>query len=234
MKIYVKKVEGITLPEKGSELAAGYDIVATSDPKIVGKNQMVVPIPEGGEVSCYDAIDYIEYETNLYIAPQSLSVHTLIHPRSSISKYNLVLANSIGLIDNDYRGHVLCRFKYVWQPEDYKPRMNDSNDQYAFPFDLKGFPNMEKIYKKGDKIAQLVAEPTVQIEWELVDDLTKTLRGEGGFGSTDKFTTVDGKIVAGPVKFGDHESMAEKYRKLNYVGKPAKTYEQMIREQQNG
>ena len=44
---------------------------------------------------------------------------------------------------------------------------------------------MDKIYKKGDKIAQLVFEPTVQVEFELVDDLTQTQRGEGGFGSTD-------------------------------------------------
>jgi dUTP pyrophosphatase len=231
MKIYVKKMEGVTLPEKGSEVAAGYDIVATSDPKIVGTNQMTIPVAGGEEVSCFDAIDYIEYETNLFIAPQAFSFHTLIHPRSSISKYNLVLANSIGLVDNDYRGMLLCRFKYVWQPEDYRPRMND-DQQGTFPFVLKGFPNMNKIYKKGDKIAQLVIEPTVMVEWEFVDDLTKTLRGEGGFGSTDKYSKMGDKIVSGPVKFPDHESMAEKYQKLNYIESPKKTYEQLVREQQ--
>lgn len=222
MKIYVKKVEGVKLPEKGSEVAAGYDIIATSGPKIVG------------EMSSSDGVsrvDYIEYETNLFIAPQSFSFHTLIHPRSSISKYNLVLANSIGLVDNDYRGMVMCRFKYIWQPEDFRVTTAPKN-QSEFPFMIRGFVNEEKIYKQGDKIAQLVVEPTVSVEWEFVDDLTKTIRGEGGFGSTDKYTTIGDKIVAGPVKFPDHESMAEKYQKLNYIEGPKKTYEQLMREQQ--
>ena len=104
MKIYVKKVDGITLPKQGSTVAAGYDIVATSDPKIVG---------EKTDENVWDRVDYIEYETNLFIAPQAVTFHTLIHPRSSVSKYNLVLANSIGLVDNDYRGMVICRFKYI-------------------------------------------------------------------------------------------------------------------------
>lgn len=174
MKIYIKQIYDengkkipITIPKKASEVAAGYDIVATSDPKIVG-----IKLDENG----WDSIDYIEYETNLYIAPEAVSFHTLIHPRSSVSKYNLVLANSVGLVDNDYRGMVICRFKYVWQPNDF--RMNTNNL-------FNGIVNMNKIYKKGDTIAQLVFEPTVMVDFELVDDLTKTKRGAGGFGSTD-------------------------------------------------
>jgi dUTPase len=176
MKIYVKKVDGVVLPQKGSELAAGYDIVATSDPKIVGQKYTPVGMEPSEQGNLWNSVDYIEYETNLFIAPTTVTFHTLIHPRSSVSKYNLVLANSIGLIDNDYRGMVICRFKYIWQPEDF--RLNTNNL-------FNGIINMDKLYKKGDKIAQLVAEPTVQIEWEFVDDLNKTQRGEGGFGSTD-------------------------------------------------
>jgi dUTP pyrophosphatase len=172
MKIYVKKVDGVVLPERGSPVAAGYDIVATSEPKIVG-----VSTPPSKSL-VYSRIDYIEYETNLFIAPEAVTFHTLIHPRSSISKYNLVLANSIGLVDNDYRGMVICRFKYVWQPEDMW--------MDATGHSLVGKVNSDKIYKKGDKIAQLVIEPTVQAEWVVVDDLTQTQRGSGGFGSTDK------------------------------------------------
>lgn len=166
MKIYVKKIDSLILPKKGSEVAAGYDIVATSDPKIVGES----------EGNVWKRIDYIEYETNLFIAPEAITFHTLVHPRSSVSKYNLVLANSIGLVDNDYRGMVICRFKYIWQPEDLK---------YPFPTGILGDVNFNKIYKKGDTIAQLVIEPTIQAEWVVVDDLDKTKRGEGGFGSTN-------------------------------------------------
>lgn len=169
MKIYVKKIDGITLPEKGSQVAAGYDIVAATEPKIVG----VSGEEENGK-KFWRSIDYIEYETNLFIAPSAQTVHTLIHPRSSISKYNLVLANSIGLIDNDYRGMIICRFKYVWQPTDF----------YQYKNALVGDVNIDKIYKKGDKIAQLVFEPTVQSEFEIVDDLSQTQRGSGGFGSS--------------------------------------------------
>ena len=174
MKIYVKQLCNengekipITIPKKSSEVAAGYDIAATSDPKIVG-----IKLDENG----WDSIDYIEYETNLYIAPEAVSFHTLIHPRSSVSKYNLVLANSVGLVDNDYRGMVICRFKYIWQPNDFSFTSDER---------IAGFVNESKIYKKGDTIAQLVFEPTVMIDFELVDDLAKTKRGEGGFGSTD-------------------------------------------------
>lgn len=177
MKIYVKKIDGITLPQKGTDLSAGYDIVATSDPKIVGKQIDDV----------WQLIDYIEYETNLFIAPSAVTFHTLIHPRSSVSKYNLVLANSIGLVDNDYRGMVICRFKYIWQPEDFKVLTINSGNKGSG--NIYGKPNLEKIYKKGDKIAQLVLEPTIQAEWVLVDDLNQTQRGEGGFGSTDKTLT---------------------------------------------
>lgn len=167
MKIFVKKIEGIPLPKKGSEVAAGYDIIATSDPKIV---------TPGNDTHYYSTINYVEYETNLFVAPSDLHHHILIHPRSSVSKYNLVLANSIGLVDNDYRGMIICRFKYIWQPEDF--RIISQN--------IKGFPNCEKMYKKGDAIAQLVVEPTVQVEWVWIDNLSETKRGEGGFGSTSK------------------------------------------------
>ena len=211
MKIYVKKVEGVTLPERGSELAAGYDIVAMSDPKIVG-NSLMIKGADGQERKAWRNVDYIEYETNLFIAPSVITTHTLIHPRSSVSKYNLVLANSIGLVDNDYRGMIICRFKYIWQPNDFYSHYNA----------LVGTVN--KIYQKGDKIAQLVFEPTVQAEFELVDDLTNTPRGAGGFGSTDK-------IVAGPVPFNETSNMAERFRKLNYTEPTHRKYEDTMREQ---
>jgi len=183
MKIFVKQLYDdkgvkipVVLPQKGSPLSAGYDMVATSEPKIVGVKGDVIPISDGGEIQSWRSIDYIEYETNLFIAPSSLSFHTLIHPRSSVSKYNLVLANSIGLVDNDYRGMILCRFKYVWQPTDF----------FQHKTALVGSINMEKIYKKGDKIAQLVGETTLTLDCELVDDIALTQRGDGRFGSSGK------------------------------------------------
>lgn len=190
MKIYLKKVDGVTPPERGSALAAGYDIVATSGPRVTGIDSegVICKNVVSPELNKYrwKSVDYVEYETNLFIAHSVLTYHTLIHPRSSISKYNLVLANSIGLVDNDYRGMIICRFKYVWQPEDWVMRSTQlsKTEPPFFNGHIAGRINFDKMYKKGDKIAQLVFGPTVQVEFELCDELQTTQRGTGGFGSS--------------------------------------------------
>jgi dUTP pyrophosphatase len=202
--IEVKNIEGKTvLPIHGSEVAAGYDIVAIDDPIIVGETVGESPAPDG-EVF-YKRIDYLEYHTALYISPIEFKQekhHTLLHPRSSIRKYNLVLANSIGLVDNDYRGEVIMCFKYIWQPEDFIFQyelvpINKDEPNICTPKatgKLLGKINKEKIYKRGDKIGQLVAETTNPIKFVLVNELDVTDRGEGGFGSTD---TMDSSINPG-------------------------------------
>lgn len=218
MKIYVKKIEGVTLPQRGTDLSAGYDIVATSEPKIVGVSGKTEE-----EIVFWRNIDYIEYETNLFIAPMAVTFHTLIHPRSSISKYNLVLANSIGLVDNDYRGMVICRFKYQWQPTDF----------FQYRNALVGTPNMDKIYKKGDKIAQLVVEPTIQVEWEFVDDLTQTQRGEGGFGSTDSTVPITKDHTNSIVTVKHSSPLLDKYRESSVaIPTPSTSYEQAVKERE--
>jgi dUTPase len=180
VKYYIKKVDGLVVPKRANETDAGYDIVATSDPKIVGKVSAAVP-------NAYHNIDYVEYETNLYITPEHAvdfggglgitfsEFHTDTRPRSSISKYNLVLANSVGLIDRGYRNHILCRFKYIWQPENFRLE----KDAFVGVLDL------EKIYKKGDRIVQMLPTKTLDAEFFEVDNLPGEDRG-GGFGSTGK------------------------------------------------
>lgn len=179
VKYYIKNVDGLTLPARANETDAGYDVIATSSPKIVGDKV--------GE-NFYRRIDYVEFETNLYITPESqqyphvnmdMNFHTDLRPRSSVSKYNLVLANSVGLIDRGYQHQVLCRFKYIWQPEDYR-RLEAYDDCYVL-----GKPNMEKIYKKGDKVAQILPTVTLGIDFVPVDELPGIDRG-GGFGSTGR------------------------------------------------
>jgi dUTP pyrophosphatase len=96
----------------------------------------------------------------------------------------LVLANCIGLIDADYRGEVLLRFKYIWQPEDYMVRIDKL---------LEGYVNFTKLYNKGDKVCQLKVTKVENVEFVLVDELDSTNRGEGGFGSTDTKSTENTK-----------------------------------------
>ena len=182
MKIQVLKNESYqsvdNLLKKGTDRATGFDVVVTSDPEIVGEKY---------ENGAYKRIDYIQYKTNLKLAVQKdrqfsnfgytdLDYDILAFPRSSVSKYNLVLANCIGLIDADYRGEVLLRFKYIWQPEDYTIRTDNL---------LEGHVNFDKLYNKGDKVCQLKVTKVENVEFVLVDELDSTTRNDGGFGSTD-------------------------------------------------
>ena len=107
-------------------------------------------------ISLFIGDDYIEYDTGIAIElPEGHA--GLIMPRSSVSKYGLVLANSIGLIDQTYRQSLKLRFKVL----------NDS----------------AKIYDIGDKIGQLVILPIPTPSFEEVGSVKQTDRG--GFGSTD-------------------------------------------------
>ena len=162
MKLKTNSLERLLMPSHFGD--AGYDIVANSSPKIVGSEVLK---------NYYNRIDYIEYDTDLIIAPD-WGVHTYVFPRSSVSKTSLILANSVGLIDNEYRGTVKLRFKYIMQPSDLS--IIDGN--------IVCEVNLETIYDKGDKIGQLVFAPTIILDLETTDKFELTSRNEGGFGST--------------------------------------------------
>jgi dUTP pyrophosphatase len=101
---------------------------------------------------------YIEYGTGLQLEIPYGYVG-LIYPRSSISNTGLILSNGVGVIDSGYRGEIKVRFKYI----------KDT-----------------KTYSVGEKIAQLIIIPYPKIEFEKVDELSETDRGDNGFGSTGK------------------------------------------------
>ena len=84
----------------------------------------------------------------------------LLVPRSSMSKMPLRCANSVGIIDADYRGELSIAYENV-----------SGNDYTIF---------------RGDRIAQLVIVPIVLVDAVTVDDLSETERGAGGCGSTGK------------------------------------------------
>jgi len=206
-----------TLPKKATDRATGFDVIVTSDPEIVGEQY---------DNGTYKRVDYIQYKTNLKLAVQKdrqfsnfgyndLDYDILAFPRSSVSKYNLVLANSVGLIDADYRGEVLLRFKYQWQPEDYKIRTDNL---------LEGNVNTTKLYNKGDKVCQLKITKVENIEFILVDELDSTDRGEGGFGSTD--VKKKDNVVSESIRSNTIESL---YANLNKLETPKK-YSQLIAE----
>lgn len=84
-----------------------------------------------------------------------------VRPRSGLSiKHGITLINCVGTIDEDYRGEVCV------------PIVNISNETYAIQPD--------------ERIAQMVIARVEQAKLEVVTELTETVRGEGGFGSTGK------------------------------------------------
>ena len=99
--------------------------------------------------------------TGISIAPSSGDVAILIYARSSLaSKYGIALANSVGVIDADYRGEIKI------------PLINLGQTSYTISV--------------SERIAQLIVTPTVHPQIKIVDQLPETSRGEGGFGSTGK------------------------------------------------
>ena len=222
MKIQVLKNEDYqdveNLPKKGTERATGFDVLVTSDPEIIGETY---------DNGTYKRIDYIQYKTNLKLAVQQerqysgfghtdIDYDILAFPRSSVSKYNLVLANCIGLIDADYRGEVLLRFKYQWQPEDYRIRIDNL---------IEGIVNSNKLYKKGDKVCQLKVTKVENVEFVLVNELDSTNRGEGGFGSTD-----DKKGERVEIAQLQMSKMEALYNSLGGIPTPNKKYSQLVSE----
>ena len=84
-----------------------------------------------------------------------------IRPRSGLAvKNNISVLNTPGTIDSDYRGEL----KIIL--------FNHGNDEF--------------IVNNNDRVAQMVLMPVLKIDFEEVDELPKTLRGSGGFGSTGK------------------------------------------------
>ncbi|GHS99392.1 deoxyuridine 5'-triphosphate nucleotidohydrolase [Synergistales bacterium] len=84
-----------------------------------------------------------------------------VRPRSGLAlKHGIILPNSPGTIDADYRGEIGVIL------------MNLGDEPYEV--------------KCGDRIAQMVVAPVCQVKFEEADELDETARGEGGFGSSGK------------------------------------------------
>ena len=137
IKLKIKKLDDrATIPSYAKKGDAGIDLVATtmiSNGYFIGYGtDLAIEIPEG----------YVGY----------------IFPRSSISKTDHYLRNSVGVIDSGYRGEIKIRMSI--------PELGS------------------KQYINGDKIAQLIIMKLPWVDIEEVDELSETDRGEGGFGST--------------------------------------------------
>ena len=115
--------------------------------------------------ACLDApLTLAPGETQLI--PTGIAIHlddtalaAVLLPRSGLGhKHGIVLGNLVGLIDSDYQGQVMVS---CW---------NRSNVAFTIA--------------PGERIAQMVVVPVVQVQFEVVDQFTESHRGAGGFGSS--------------------------------------------------
>lgn len=107
------------------------------------------------------------------------------YPRSSIYKYDLVLANSVGVIDAEYRGEWEARFKYLPHYRLGAWTGHTAEDATDITF-IEGQMRYDMIYEVGERIGQIQFRQLDQYELVLTDELNDTTRGAGGFGSTGK------------------------------------------------
>jgi deoxyuridine 5'-triphosphate nucleotidohydrolase len=99
--------------------------------------------------------------TGLAIYVEDPGLAAVILPRSGLGhKHGVVLGNLVGLIDSDYQGQLLVS---VW---------NRGHE----PFTIQ----------PGERIAQIVVVPVVQVELQVVEDFAATPRGAGGFGHSGR------------------------------------------------
>jgi len=83
----------------------------------------------------------------------------LIYARSGLAtKRGLAPANKVGVIDSDYRGEIMVA--------------------------LYNQSGVEQVVEQAERVAQMVITPYLKVEYQQVEDLTDTARGQGGFGST--------------------------------------------------
>ena len=169
MKVKIKKLnENAVIPQYAKPGDAGMDVVATS-------------------INVTDK--YIEYGTGLaFEVPEGYVM--LIFPRSSVSKYDLSLANAVGVLDSSYRGELKLRFKRNYRIENLPSE--ETNGKFTttsilWGEDTKNYRiNACDWYNIGDRIGQIMILPYPIIEFEETDELSDTERGTGGFGSTSK------------------------------------------------
>lgn len=160
IKVKIKKTHpDAVIPKYAKVGDAGLDLTATS--------------------MYYDEYGNICYGTGLaFEIPEGYV--GLIFPRSSICKEQLLLSNAVGVIDSGYRGEVSFKFK---------PSMALDNRQCVKADEEKLWSiavRQNDIYKVGDRIGQMIIMPYPSVEFEEVEELSETERGEGGYGSSGK------------------------------------------------
>lgn len=143
MELKFKRLkDSAVLPIRGTKGAAGIDLTCTN---------ITTTLNEANQLM-------LVYHTDLAVEIPKGYVGLLV-PRSSIWKKSLMLTDSLGIIDSDFRGEIVAIMKATTD-------------------------TVPAIYKQGERFCQLVILKKPEYTIKEVEELSKTERGEGGFGST--------------------------------------------------
>lgn len=142
MTIYAKRLtDTAKLPKRTTPGSAGYDIFSDDENFVL----------EPGETKLVS--------TGIAIENNDIRSAIMIYPRSGLAcKYNITLANCVGIVDSDYRGEIKVAL------------INQGKESF--------------IIDKGTRIAQLVIQPIKLPVIREVEDIKETKRNDKGFGST--------------------------------------------------
>ena len=164
----IKRIsEKAEIPTKGHPSDSGWDLTVIGVDKIKG--------------------DTIFFKTGLQVRPPA-GHYFEIYPRSSIAPLPLMLANSVGIIDENFSGELIVAIRVLHS------EMGLSNERTSFPSGminaLDARPSSitevaNLILGKKPKIAQMILRKRLDTTFEEVEDLEETDRGSGGFGNTD-------------------------------------------------
>ena len=164
MRVKIKKLHpNAVIPKQATELAGGWDVVCT---------EIIQESP-----------DFVICNLGFALQPPA-GYRVILVPRSSFTKTKWILQNTPGLGDADYLGEYQYRFRAI--PIGIKECTKTIYESFGCSYDEKvveliyqDFP-----YKVGDRIGQIYLEEVIPIEFEEVEELAQTKRGDGGYGST--------------------------------------------------
>ena len=167
-----------------------YDILKAPTRVLCWREDKSIPLPAyqtDGAACCDLHVKSIEIKGHRMICHTGLHValhegyEMEIRPRSGLTKTKLIIANSPGTVDADYRGEILVIFEAIDGTNLFPYYNNYINNgvtsELHFPYGI------------GDRCAQLLIRRYEEIAWHEVDtleELGKTKRGHGGHGSTGK------------------------------------------------
>ena len=144
IQVKIKLTRGMSAPEYATKGSAAVDLRAALE------EGEVVTLAPGGRA---------RIPTGIAIAPESSDYVAIVAGRSGLGlKNGVTLANSIGVIDSDYRGEISVVL------------INHGSE----PFEIR----------RGDRIAQMMFMPVLHAAFLPVEELDETERGAGGFGHT--------------------------------------------------